>query len=202
MALVFDMDGLMFNTEELYEFVADEILRRRGKQCSGELIDAMMGRQPPVAIQIMIDWCQLDDTVQEIAAETEAIFAEILESRLATMPGLLELLDAAEATGIPKAVATSSGRRFVESVLARLLDSELRRAMTVPTLEEGETRTPLDELGAEVISIVEPMEEMENQDGRLLQQMFRIEVVATWWEDNEEQEISAETWRYGRLYQP
>jgi HAD superfamily hydrolase (TIGR01509 family) len=119
MALVFDMDGLMFNTEELYEFVADEILRRRGKQCSGELIDAMMGRQPPVAIQIMIDWCQLDDTVQEIAAETEAIFAEILESRLATMPGLLELLDAAEATGIPKAVATSSGRRFVESVLAR-----------------------------------------------------------------------------------
>jgi type II secretory pathway component PulJ len=89
-----------------------------------------------------------------------------------------------------------------ESVLARLLDSELRRAMTVPTLEEGETRTPLDELGAEVISIVEPMEEMENQDGRLLQQMFRIEVVATWWEDNEEQEISAETWRYGRLYQP
>jgi type II secretory pathway component PulJ len=89
-----------------------------------------------------------------------------------------------------------------ESVLARLLDSELRRAMTVPTLEEGETRTPLDELGAEVISIVEPMEEMENQDGRLLKQMFRIEVVATWWEDNEEQEISAETWRYGRLYQP
>ena len=89
-----------------------------------------------------------------------------------------------------------------ESVLARLLDSELRRAMTVPTLEEGETRTPLDELGAVVISIVEPMEEMENQDGRLLQQMFRIEVVATWWEDNEEQEISAETWRYGRLYQP
>ena len=117
--MAFDMDGLMFNTEELYEVVAGEILRRRGKQCCGELLDAMMGRQPPVALQIMIDWYELDATVELIAAETDAIFAEILDSRLATMPGLLELLDAAEAAGIPKAVATSSGRRFVERVLAR-----------------------------------------------------------------------------------
>ena len=89
-----------------------------------------------------------------------------------------------------------------EAVLARLLDSELRRAMTVPTLEEGETSTSLEEMGAEILSIVEPMEEIENQDGRLLQQMYRIEVVATWWEDNEQQEMSVETWRYARLYQP
>lgn len=89
-----------------------------------------------------------------------------------------------------------------ESVLTRLLDSELRRAMTVPNLEEGETVTPLDELGAEVIAVVKPMEEMENQDGRILQQMFQIEVTAIWWEDNEQKELTAETWRYGRLYQP
>ena len=89
-----------------------------------------------------------------------------------------------------------------EAVLTRLLDSELRAAMTVPVLEEGETTKSLDELGAEVRSIVEPMEEMENQDGQLLRQMYRIEVVATWWEDDTEKELSAETWRYGRLYQP
>jgi HAD superfamily hydrolase (TIGR01509 family) len=117
--LAFDMDGLMFNTEELYELVAERILERRGKQCCGELLDAMMGRQPPVAIQIMIDWHQLDDTVAEIAAETEEIFTQILDDRLAMMPGLPELLDAVEAAGIPKVVATSSGRQFVESVLGR-----------------------------------------------------------------------------------
>lgn len=89
-----------------------------------------------------------------------------------------------------------------ESVLARLLDSELRAAMTVPVLEEGETSKSLDELGAEIRSRVEPMEEMENQDGQLLQDMYRIEVVATWWEDDLRKELSAETWRYGRLYQP
>ena len=89
-----------------------------------------------------------------------------------------------------------------EAVLARLLDSELRAAMTVPTLEEGETTRSLDELQVEIKAIVEPLEELENQDGRLLQQMFRIEVQATWWEDNGWNDMSVESWRYGRLYQP
>ena len=89
-----------------------------------------------------------------------------------------------------------------ESVLARLLDSELRAAMTVPTLEAGEVTKSLDEMQVEIKTIVEPLEELENQDGRLLQQMFRIEVVATWWEDNDWSELSVESWRYGRLYLP
>ena len=89
-----------------------------------------------------------------------------------------------------------------ESVLARLLDSELRAAMTVPTLEEGEVTKSLDEMQVEIKTIVEPLTELENQDGRLLQQMFRVEVVATWWEDNDWSELSVESWRYGRLYLP
>ncbi|OHB77777.1 MAG: hypothetical protein A2W31_14075 [Planctomycetes bacterium RBG_16_64_10] len=118
-AVVFDMDGLMFNTEELYELVARTILQRRGKICTGELLDAMMGRQPPIAIQIMIDWHALEDTVGDIAGETERLFAEILDDRLTMMPGLAELLDATETAGVRKAIATSSGRKFVRSVLAR-----------------------------------------------------------------------------------
>lgn len=89
-----------------------------------------------------------------------------------------------------------------EAILARLLDSELRAAMTVPVLEEGEETRSLDELQMEIKIIVEPLEELENQDGRLLQQMFRVEVQAVWWEENDWSEMSVESWRYGRLYQP
>lgn len=89
-----------------------------------------------------------------------------------------------------------------ESVLARILDSELRAAMTVPTLEEGEVVKELDELKIEIKTIIEPMEDIENQDGRVLQQMYRIEVQASWYEDNQWNEMFVETWRYGRLYQP
>lgn len=43
-AVVFDLDGLMFNTEELYQEVGGELLGRRGKQFDAELLDRIMGR--------------------------------------------------------------------------------------------------------------------------------------------------------------
>ena len=89
-----------------------------------------------------------------------------------------------------------------EARLARILDSELRGAMSVPVLEEGETTKSLDEFNIDIKTIVEPLEEIENQEGQMLQQMFRIEVQASWRENNEWQEMFVETWRYARLYQP
>jgi HAD superfamily hydrolase (TIGR01509 family) len=51
--------------------------------------------------------------------ETEDMFVEILDDRLAMMPGAAELLIALDVAQIPKAIATSSGRRFTRNVLGR-----------------------------------------------------------------------------------
>jgi Na+-translocating ferredoxin:NAD+ oxidoreductase RnfG subunit len=84
--------------------------------------------------------------------------------------------------------------------LSRIIDSELRRAMSMPNLEEGKETVTLDELGVELETLIEPIEEMENQDGQLLSNMFRIQVSAYWWADGEYQNERSETWRYARLY--
>lgn len=118
-AVAFDLDGLMFNTEDLYQQVGTEILRRRGKLFEAELLDAMMGRPSPIALQIMIDYHDLDATVAQLEAETDAIFASILDEQLRPMPGLVALLDALEAAKIPKAIATSSRRGFAHNVLSQ-----------------------------------------------------------------------------------
>jgi HAD superfamily hydrolase (TIGR01509 family) len=118
-AVVFDLDGLMFNTEELYQFVGSQLLKRRGKNFDDELLDKMMGRPQRVALQLMIDYHGLDATVADLARETDEVFDEILDERLQCMPGLVELLAALERHNIPKAIATSSGRSFVEQVLER-----------------------------------------------------------------------------------
>jgi HAD superfamily hydrolase (TIGR01509 family) len=116
-AVAFDLDGLMFNTEELYTQVGTVMLQRRGKQITRELLSAMMGRQSPVALQIMIDWHNLSDTVEQLENETDEIFDGILEQQLAPLPGLLSLLDALNAARIPKAITTSSRRKFVDRCL-------------------------------------------------------------------------------------
>lgn len=118
-AVVFDLDGLMFNTEELYFDVGTELLRRRGHRLTQELLNQMMGRPSPIALQIMIDFHGLDATVAQLQAETDAIFDEILPRRLAPMPGLVDLLNSLEAHQVPKAIATSSRRAFVTRVLGQ-----------------------------------------------------------------------------------
>jgi HAD superfamily hydrolase (TIGR01509 family) len=116
-AVVFDMDGLMFNSEDVYTLVGVELLRRRGGEFTEELKNLIMGMQPRMAFTAIIEHCRLDDTWQEMAAESNRLFLSLMEGRLATMPGLMELLDALERAGTPKAIGTSSSRELVEACL-------------------------------------------------------------------------------------
>lgn len=116
-AVVFDLDGLMFNTELIFDEVGRELLRRRGRVMTPELINQMMGRRAVEALQIMIDMHDLPDTVHELATETQVLFFELAADRLAPMPGLYELLEHIESRQLPKAVATSSSRPYMERIL-------------------------------------------------------------------------------------
>lgn len=92
-----------------------------------------------------------------------------------------------------------------ELTTTRLLQSALAEAMSYPVLEEGTTSVAVDEMaeqGMEIETTVELLPEMENEDGQLLQEMYRIEVAARWFENGVPHEQKAETWRYSRLYQP
>ena len=86
--------------------------------------------------------------------------------------------------------------------ITRILDSALDETLSLPTLEEGETDTPVGETGIELHTVIEVIEDMENEEGQLLQEMYRIEITAKWYDNGSWQNRSVETWRYGRLYQP
>ena len=118
LAVTFDMDGLMFNTEDVYTLAGTELLARRGFPFTPELKDAMMGLPPRAAFEVVIERHHLHEAWDVLAAESSEIFLGLLTERLATMPGLPELLAALEKAGIPKAIATSSGRRLTEACLA------------------------------------------------------------------------------------
>ncbi len=118
-AVIFDMDGLMFNTEDVYWHVGSELLRRRGHVYTKAMSDAMMGRTPQAAFEILIDRYGLSDDWRGLADESEAVFVELLTVHLEMMPGLETLLDALDAAGIPKAIGTSSARRLADKCLSR-----------------------------------------------------------------------------------
>ena len=110
------------------------------------------------------------------------------------------------ATGFTLALqkaADASDMAAREMQITRILASALDEALAVPVLEEGEEEIlDLEERQVQIGTLYERMEEMENQDGQLLQDMWRITVTAYFQQDGVEITRSAVTWRYGRLYQP
>ncbi len=137
-AVIFDMDGLMFNTEDVYYEVGTELMRRRGRQYSRQLSDAVMGRPPQVCFETMIRWHSLDDRWEAMATESENLFVSLLDGYLAPLPGLLELLDALEAAGISKAICTSSSRRVLTAVLSRFqLEPRFQFTLTAENITCG-----------------------------------------------------------------
>ena len=114
-------------------------------------------------------------------------------------------LFAAVAVGFTMALSTASrsSRSVAVNVqVTRILESSLLEALSTPVLEEGEKSVDLDELSMIVVTKNEKMEEMENKDGQLLQDMWRITVTVYYQVNNTNVDRSAITWRYGRLYQP
>lgn len=86
--------------------------------------------------------------------------------------------------------------------ITRILDSALDETISLPVLEEGQTNTSVGETGIELDTTIELIEDLMNEDGEILQEMYRIEINARWFANGEWQDRTVETWRYGRMYQP
>jgi len=86
--------------------------------------------------------------------------------------------------------------------ITRILDSALEETISLPTIEEGSDTIEIGETGVELETTIERIEDLLNEDGQQLQDMFRIRITAKWVENGRSQERSAETWRYGMMYQP
>jgi HAD superfamily hydrolase (TIGR01509 family) len=136
-AVMFDFDGLMFNTEEIFNLSGRELLRRRGKEMTPALLSLMMGRRSEEAFPLMIEALGLTEDPVALREEERAIFQDLLWKHVAPMPGLFELLAHIESRGLPKGVATSSRRPYIESLLAHF---ELMERFHVTLTAEDVTR--------------------------------------------------------------
>jgi HAD superfamily hydrolase (TIGR01509 family) len=137
-AVVFDLDGIMANTEDLYEEACELVLGRRGKTYDLPLREQMMGRPVADALQIMIHAHSLSDTVDALMDECREVLNAMLTTRLAPLPGVADLIDKLEATGFPMAVATSALGEYADFVLTRLeFKRRLRFVLTSEDIQRG-----------------------------------------------------------------
>jgi hypothetical protein len=109
------------------------------------------------------------------------------------------------ATGFVVALhSMGNAAQLVQSELriTRILESALDETLSIPVLEEGVTNTPVGQTGIELDTTIKILDQLENEDGQLLQEMYAITIDAKWFENGQWQQRSVDTWRYGRMYQP
>jgi pseudouridine-5'-monophosphatase len=109
-ACLFDMDGLLINSEDIYTEVTNEILAEHGKpDLPWSVKIQLQGRPGPDAARKFLDWSQLPYTPEELFKLTSEK-QKHRWSETKFMPGALELLQHLEEINIPFALATSSHR--------------------------------------------------------------------------------------------
>ncbi len=86
--------------------------------------------------------------------------------------------------------------------ITRILDGALNETLSIPVLEEGVTTSEVGKTGIELETTIKLMDDLENEDGQALQEMYSITVEAKWFENGAWNDRTVDTWRYGRMYQP
>ena len=120
LAVIFDLDGLLADTEPLWTESARRLLARRGLRYAPEIKALTMGRHPIEVMGIYKEHFGLDGEPPALAAERFELLRELYRTELRAMPGAVELVGALAAERVPMVVASSSPASLIELVLERL----------------------------------------------------------------------------------
>lgn len=115
-AVIFDLDGVLLESEEVWDAVREELVRERGGRYDAEVQRAMMGMSS-------LEWARYLHEVAGVPDEPEEINAEVMRrmlaayaKRLPLLPGAVEAVQRLAAR-FPLGLASSSNRVLIDRVL-------------------------------------------------------------------------------------
>jgi beta-phosphoglucomutase-like phosphatase (HAD superfamily) len=113
-AVIFDMDGLLFDTEALWNAALLSAAAEAGHQIADELLSKSIGMRRSQCGPLFLSHFGEDFLFDDFHADWVRHFWMIADNKLALKSGALELLEILDQFRLPRAIATSSSRTTVE----------------------------------------------------------------------------------------
>ncbi len=116
-AVIFDMDGVMIDSEPIWEKTETILLRKRGIDYNPTYRDKIVGLNQNDSGKLLKETFKLHQTVKELLDERISILLQLYERELKLMPGLIVFLKEIRENGLLLALASSSPDRVIKFVL-------------------------------------------------------------------------------------
>ncbi|GAA0375529.1 hexitol phosphatase HxpB [Bowmanella denitrificans] len=120
-AVIFDMDGLLIDSEPLWRQAEQEVFATVGIRLTESMCFQTTGLSTEEVVQYWYNEFKLDrQDVSDVARRLEDRVIELVERKGQALPGVYTLLARCKALGLTLAVASGSVSRLIEAVLDKL----------------------------------------------------------------------------------
>jgi len=116
-AVIFDMDGVIADSEPTYREAINLMLAPTGHRMSEQQYEEVIGTSVHFTWRTIQETFGIEGDVEEYVRRYDRALVDLLRRPLPPLPGVRELLAELRRRGLPAALATSSWKRWAEALL-------------------------------------------------------------------------------------
>jgi len=119
-AVIFDMDGVLADSEPTYLEAANVVLAPLGRRLSEEQGRKFIGSSVRHAWRGIMELLALEGSVEDYVRPYDEVLVSLLSRPRPTLPGVRELLAELDRRNLPRALVTSSWQGWVDALLGAI----------------------------------------------------------------------------------
>jgi len=122
-AVLFDMDGLIVDTEPIHFRAFQALMRDYGRELPESIMPKLVGFIEEENIRDLKRMYGLQDPISEMVARRHRYFMELIRTEpLSVFPGFWELAEEVRRRGLKRAVVSSSAADQIDVILGRVFE--------------------------------------------------------------------------------